>query len=448
MPSGIEILKLLPKTNCGDCGQPTCLAFAMNIATGKMELAACPHVTQEARAALAESAAPPIREVSVGVGPDKVTVGGETVLFRHEKTFFHKPGLAVLLTDAMTDSEIDTKITALTAHRFDRVGMVLSAEMIAVQSITGDKERFTAIAKKAAEKAAGVILMSDAPGVMEAGLSAVAVKRPLIYAAGQGNADAMAGLAAKYQCPLAVTAPDVSTLAGLAGKVMAKGVKDIVLDCQSPSLSRLLNDQTVIRRAALKREKSLGFPTICFPERIAGGFTEEMLAANLAVAKYAGIVVLSDIRGEGIFPLLISRLNIYTDPQRPMMTAQGLYPINNPKENSPLLVTSNFSLTYFIVSGEMEASRVPAWLLVLDTEGLSVLTAWAAGKFAGDLVAGLMKKTEIAGKLTQRKVVIPGYVAVISGELEEELGDGWEVIIGPREAAHIPRFLRDMTGGA
>ncbi len=446
MPSGIEILKLLPKTNCGDCGQPTCLAFAMNIATGKMELAACPHVTDAARAALAESAAPPIREVSVGAGPDKVTVGGETVLFRHEKTFFHKPGLAVLITDAMTDAEIDAKIAGFSAHRFDRVGMVLSAEMIAVQSTTGDKERFGALAKKAADGAAGVILMSDDTGVMDAGLSAVAAKKPLIYAADQKNADAMAGLAAKYQCPVAVTAPDIPTLARLSEKVAAKGVKDIVLDCQSPSVARLLFDQTAIRRAALKREKSLGFPTICFPGRITGGFMEEMLAANLAVAKYAGIVVLSDIRGEGIFPLLISRLNIYTDPQRPMMTAEGLYPINNPKEGSPLLVTSNFSLTYFIVSGEMEASRVPSWLLVLDTEGLSVLTAWAAGKFAGDLVAGLMKKTPLVEKMTQKKVVIPGYVAVISGELEEELGDDWEVIVGPREAAHIPRFLREMAG--
>lgn len=448
MPSGIEILKLLPKTNCGDCGQPTCLAFAMNIAAGKMELAACPHVSEEARAALAESSAPPIREVTIGTGPDKVTVGGETVLFRHEKTFFHKPGLAVLITDAMNDAEIDARIAAFAAHRFDRVGLVLSAELVAVQSTTGDTERFAATAKKAAEKAAGVILMADSPGVMEAGLSAVAAKRPLIYAAGRNNADDMADLALKYQCPLAVTAEDLAALAALVQRLTAKGVKDIVLDCRSPSMSAILLNQTAVRRLALKREKSLGYPTICFPARTAGGFLEEMLAANLAVAKYAGIVVLSDIRGEGIFPLLISRLNIYTDPQRPMMTAQGLYPINNPKESSPLLVTSNFSLTYFIVSGEMEASRIPSWLLVLDTEGLSVLTAWAAGKFAGDLVAGLMKKTGIAEKLAEKRVVIPGYVAVISGELEEELGDGWEVIVGPREAAHIPRFLRDMAGTA
>jgi acetyl-CoA decarbonylase/synthase, CODH/ACS complex subunit gamma len=448
MPSGIEILKMLPKTNCGDCGQPTCLAFAMNIAAGKMELSACPHVSEEAKAALAESAAPPIREVTIGAGPEKVTVGGETVLFRHEKTFFHKPGLAVLVTDAMTDAEADAKIAAFAAHRYDRVGMVLAAELIAVQSATGAKEKFAALAKKAAGKAAGLVLMSDDPGVMEAGLSAVAEARPLIYAAGEKNADAMADLALRYRCPLAVTAPDVSALSALVERVSAKGVKDIVLDSGSASAGRILMDQTTIRRLALKRHKGLGFPTIAFPGRIAEGFEHEMLAANLAVAKYAGIVVLSDIRGEGLFPLLVSRLNIYTDPQRPMMTAQGLYPVNNPNEGSPLLVTSNFSLTYFIVSGEMEASRVPSWLLVLDTEGLSVLTAWAAGKFAGDLVAGLMKKTGIEQKVSHKKVVIPGYVAVISGELEEELGGGWEVIVGPREAAHIPRFLRDMAGAA
>ncbi len=446
MPSGIEILKLLPKTNCGECGQPTCLAFAMNIAAGKMELSACPYVSEEARAALAESAAPPIREITIGTGPDKVTVGGETVLFRHEKTFFHRPGLALLVTDAMADAEADGRIAAFAAHRYDRVGTVLSAELIAVQSTTGQKERFVQLVKKSAEKAAGVILMTDDPGVMEAGLGAAAEKRPLIYAAGQANADAMADLALKYKCPLAVAAPDVSALSELVERITARGVTDIVLDSGSQSAGRVLFDQTSIRRLALKRQKSLGFPTIAFPGRAAGGFEEEMLTANLAVAKYAGIVVVSDIRGEGIFPLLVSRLNIYTDPQRPMMTAQGVYPINNPNEGSPLLVTSNFSLTYFIVSGEMESSRVPSWLLVLDTEGLSVLTAWAAGKFAGDLVAGLMKKTGIAEKVSHKKVVIPGYVAVISGELEEELGGGWEVIVGPREAAHIPRFLRDVSG--
>jgi acetyl-CoA decarbonylase/synthase complex subunit gamma len=448
MPSGIEILKMLPKTNCGDCGQPTCLAFAMNIAAGKMELAACPHVSEEAKAALAESAAPPIREVTIGTGDGKVTVGGETVLFRHEKTFFHKPGLAVKITDAMNDAEADGAISRLKELHYDRVGLTLSAELVAVESTTGDKERFAALARKAADKGAGVILMADDPAVMEAGLAAVAATKPLIYAASEQNADAMADLALKHGCPLAVTAPDTAALAALVEHVTAKGVKDIVLDSRPPTASRLLYDQTGIRRLALKREKTLGFPTIAFPSRTASGFEQEMLLANLAVAKYAGIVVLSDVRGEGLFPLLISRLNVYTDPQRPMMTAQGLYPINNPKESSPLLVTSNFSLTYFIVSGEMEASRVPSWLLVLDTEGLSVLTAWAAGKFAGDLVAGLMKKTGVIEKLAHKKVVIPGYVAVISGELEEELGGNWEVIVGPREAAHIPRFLRDFAGAA
>jgi acetyl-CoA decarbonylase/synthase complex subunit gamma len=280
---------------------------------------------------------------------------------------------------------------------------------------------------------------------MEAALGAIAAKRPLIYCAEAANADAMADLAVKYACPLAVRAEGIEAVAQLSDRVTKKGVKEVVLDPASATLWAFLRDQTEIRRLALKRNKALGFPTIAWPAQMTTDFRREMLTAGLAVAKYAGIVVISDIRGEGIFPLLLSRLNIYTDPQRPMMTAQGLYPINNPTDGSPLLVTSNFSLTYFIVSGEIEASRIPAWLLVLDTEGLSVLTAWAAGKFAGDLVGSLMKKTGVAEKLTKKRVIIPGYVAVISGELEEELGPGWEVVVGPREAAHIPRFLREMT---
>lgn len=220
----------------------------------------------------------------------------------------------------------------------------------------------------------------------------------------------------------------------------------MVIDPSSPDLKRGLEDQTKIRRLALKKEKRVGFPTIAFPAKMTDDYMKEMLIASMYVAKYAGLVILSDIRGEGLFPLLLERLNIYTDPQRPMMTEEGVYPINNPDDASPLLVTSNFSLTYFIVSGEMEGSRVPSHLLVLDTEGLSVLTAWAAGKFAGDLVAALMKKTGIKDKLKNKKVIIPGYVAVISGELEEDLGPDWEVVVGPREAAHIPKFLREMTG--
>lgn len=447
MPSGIEILKLLPKTNCGDCGQPTCLAFAMNLAAGKAELDACPHISDEARDSLSESSAPPIKEVTIGATDGKVKVGGETVLFRHEKTFFNKTGLGVLVNDSMSDADVDGRIKRLNDLKYDRVGLTLEAEIIAVEAVSGDKDKFVALAKKAADATpGGIILISTDPALMGAALEATADKRPLIYAATADNLDAMADLALKHKCPLAVKADGIEAVAELTEKLTAKGVKDMMIDPSSPDMKRGLEDQTKIRRLALKKEKSVGFPTIVLPAKMTDDYMKEMLITSMYIAKYAGIIILSDIQGEGIFPLLLERLNIYTDPQRPMMTEEGIYPINNPDDASPLLVTSNFSLTYFIVSGELEGSRMPSHLLVLDTEGLSVLTAWAAGKFAGDLVAALMKKSGIKDKLKNKKVIIPGYVAVISGELEEDLGTDWEVIVGPREAAHIPKFLKEMAG--
>ena len=229
----------------------------------------------------------------------------------------------------------------------------------------------------------------------------------------------------------------------LSDKLTAAGLKDLVLDSGARTLRRAFEDQVFIRRAALtQKNRSLGFPTITFPCEMTKDPMKEALIAATMVAKYAGIIVLSDFQGESLFPLLVERLNIYTDPQRPMMMQQGIYPLGNPTEDSPVLITTNFSLTYFIVSGEIESSRVPSWLLVMDTEGLSVLTAWAAGKFVGDAIGAFVKKSGITDKVKHRKVVIPGAVAAISGDLEEELGSGWEVKIGPREAAHIPAYLK------
>jgi acetyl-CoA decarbonylase/synthase complex subunit gamma len=220
------------------------------------------------------------------------------------------------------------------------------------------------------------------------------------------------------------------------------GLKDLVLDGGARTVKGAFQDQIFIRRAALLNKfRPLGFPTITFPCEMADNVMKETLIASLFVAKYAGIIVLSDLEGENVFPLLLERLNIYTDPQRPMTTEQGVYPINNPDQNSPVLVTCNFSLTYFIVTGEIENSRVPTWLCVMDTEGLSVMTAWAAGKFVGDAVGPFIKKCGIADKVAHKKLVIPGYAAGILGDLEEEL-PGWEITVGPREAAHLPAFLK------
>jgi len=442
--TGIEIFKKLPKTNCGECGVPTCLAFAMKLAAGQAELAACPHVSEQAKAELEEASAPPIRPLAIGKGDKALKIGGETVMFRHEKRFVNPTGIAVLVSDKMSDSEVDSRLKKFNDLKFERVGLHLQADLVAIKGETGDPAKFEALAKKVKEKVdgRGVVLMSEDPKVLAAGDKAIADQKPLLYAATKGNAEAMAQLAKEVSCPLAVKAQSLDELAELTGKLTAAGLKDLVLDSGARTPRKVLEDQIIIRRAALmKKFRPLGFPTITFPCEMADDPMKETLLASMLVAKYAGIVVLSDLDGHSLFPLLVERMNIFTDPQRPMATTEGIYEIGGPNENSPVLITSNFSLTYFIVSGEIEGSRIPSWLLVKDTEGLSVMTAWAAGKFGADVIAPFVKKCGIAEKVKHRKLVIPGYAAVISGELEEELPD-WKIHIGPREAAHIPAYLK------
>ena len=442
--TGIEIFKLLPKTNCGDCGVPTCLAFAMNLAAGKAELTACPHVSEEAKNKLQEASAPPIRPVTVGVGDRALKVGGETVTFRHEKRFESPPGLAILIKDTMDDAEVDARLDRFGKLQYERVGLTLRPELVAVKDESGDAGKFGALAGRVKEKSdGGIILMSDNPDVLATGLKACADRKPLVYAATKDNLDKVASLVKESSCPVAVKAANLEEAAELTTKLTEAGINDIVIDSGARAMRQAFEDQVVIRNAALaKKFKPLGFPTIVFPAEMTDNSMKEAVIASVFVAKYGGIIVLSDFQGESLFPLLVERLNIYTDPQRPLATTQGIYEIGNPDENSPVLVTTNFSLTYFIVSGEIEASKVPSHLLVMDTEGLSVMTAWAAGKFVADAIGPFIKKSGITDKVKHHKLVIPGYAAAESGGLEEELPD-WEIMVGPRDASHITPYLKD-----
>jgi acetyl-CoA decarbonylase/synthase complex subunit gamma len=441
--TGIEIFKLLPKTNCKECGDPTCLAFAMKLAAGKAELSACPYVSDEAKAKLSEASAPPILPVTIGTGDRALKVGGETVMFRHEKRFENPPGLAILISDSMDDAEVGRRLEKLKKLEYERIGLTLRANLIAVKSDTGDKAKFAALVGKVKQGSdGGIILMSDNPDVMAAGLAACADRKPLLYAATEANWEKMAELAKANSCPLVVKADGLEKLAELTAKLTEAGIKDMVIDPGSRKLRQAFEDQVIIRSAALvKKFRPLGFPTIIFPAEMTDDPMKEAVIASIFVAKYGGIIVLSDFYGESLFPLLVERLNIYTDPQRPLATTEGIYEINSPNEDSPVLITSNFSLTYFIVSGEIETSRVPSYLLVKDTEGLSVMTAWAAGKFVADAIAPFVKKCGIADKVKHRKLIIPGYAAAESGGLEEELSD-WEVQVGPREGSNIPAYLK------
>ncbi len=444
--TGIEIFKLLPKTNCGKCGVPTCLAFAMALAAGKAELSACPFVSEESRVKLEEASAPPIRPVIIGAGEGKVKIGGETVMFRHEKRFENPAGIAILLSDNMSSDDIDARLERFNSLQYERVGMHLRAELAAIKCDSGDTARFRALILKVKEKSdAGLILMSENPEILKAGLEACRDKNPLLYAVTKENIDSLIPVAKEAGCPVAVRADGLEELTRLTSKLTQAGIKDIVIDPGSKDLRRALEDEIIIRRQALnKKFRPLGFPTIVFTSEMADDPMHEALIAGIFIAKYAGIIVLSDFRGESLFPLLVLRMNIFTDPQRPLATTEGIYEIGGPSEDSPVLLTCNFSLTYFIISGEIENSRVPSYLLVRDTEGLSVMTAWAAGKFGADTIAPFVKKCGIADKIKHRKLIIPGYIAMESGGLEDEL-PGWDIRVGPREGAHIPAYLKTFS---
>ena len=441
--TGIQIFKLLPKTNCKECGVPTCLAFAMNLASGKAELDACPYVSDEAREQLAEASAPPIRPVAVGKGVREAKTGGETVLYRHEKTFFNPTLFAGIITSDTPAGEVEAKLKTWNGLQYERVGLNLRPELAALKDVNGDSVAFATLAKLIAETSEfNLVLMSDKEDVISAAVATAGFKRPLIYAATEANADAFGQIALDNDLPLAVKADSIDGLIALTEKLTGMGVKDLVLDSGSRDLKQCLEDQVALRRAPLKDgNKSLGFPTITFPCEMASNIDMEALVAGMFVAKYGGIVVLSDLTTEVMFPLLLERLNIFTDPQRPMTVTEGIFEIGTPDENSPVMVTTNFALTYFIVSGEIEASKVSSWLLIKDSEGLSVLTAWAAGKFGGDDVGLFVKKCGIMDKVKHTELIIPGYAAAIAGDVEEEL-PGWTITVGPRESAHLAGFLK------
>ncbi len=441
--TGIQIFKLLPQTNCKECGAPTCLAFAMNLASGKAELDSCPYVSDEAREQLAEASAPPILPVKIGKGVRERTIGGETVLYRHEKTFYNPTILAATVASDISDDELKQKLTVWNAFQFERVGFNLRPELIVVDDANGDKDAFAKVAKTIAETSEfNLILKSDKIDVIKAGVEVTKFKRPLLYGATKDNLDDFAAVAKENDLPLSVKGDSVESLQEMTDKLRNDGHKQIVIDSGAREVKQAFEDQVAIRRAALKGgNRSLGYSTIAFASEMASNIDMETLIAAMLVAKYGGIVVMSDFTSESLFPLLLERLNIYTDPQRPMTVVEGIYPIGNADENSPVLITTNFALTYFIVSGEIEGSKVPAWLLIKDTEGLSVLTAWAAGKFAGDDVGMFVKKCGIADKVKNKELIIPGYAAAIAGEIEEELPD-WTITVGPREAPHLPAFLK------
>lgn len=440
--SGVEIFKHLPKTNCKKCGHPTCLAFAMKLAAKQASLDACPDASEDAKKILGESAAPPIRGITLGQGDKAVKVGDEICLFRHEKKFFNPNVFAVAIKASEAGDAAAKKIDAVKHSEIDRVGQKLRVDAIAVTDEGGDAAKFASVVKQAVDGAPGVpiILVSKDPVFIEAGIAHCADKRPLIYAATSENAEAMAKIAKEKKASLAIAADGLDALTALSEKVKGMGVDDLVLDSGARKVKDMIEHYTIMRRAAIKKNfKPLGYPIIAFAGR--DNSVSETMAAAIGTMKYASVIILNNVEKWKMLALLSLRQNIYTDPQVPMQVAQNVYKVGDAKDTSPLMITTNFSLSYFIVRGEVENSKVPAWLAVMDNEGLSVLTAWAAGKFTAGKIAAFITESGVEKTIKHKELIIPGYVAILSGALEEKL-PGWKITVGPREANGLPSFLK------
>ncbi len=437
--TGLDIYKLLPKTNCKECGNPTCLAFAMALAASKTSLDKCPHVSEQAKETLGGASAPPIKLVKVGKSGYERELGDEVVLFRHDKAFFHPTCIAIEISDMLSGTELEAKVEKVNALAFERVGQTVSIDMIAVRNDSGNPDTFANAVKAVADKTCfATVLISEDPAAMEKGLAVIGSSKPLIYAATEANYEKIVELAKKYDCPLAVKGEGLDATAALVEKVAAS-YKELVIDIGTRNLSQALAEMTQIRRLAIKKRfRPLGYPVIAFTA--SDNPRDEIMEASVYITKYASVVVMKADEKSQILPLTALRMNIYTDPQKPSQVEPKVYQIGAVTKDSPVYVTTNFSLTYYTVEGEISGSKIPSYIIACPTDGTSVLTAWAAGKFNGEKIAEFLKACGIEDMVSHRNIVIPGYVAVIKGALEEK--SGWKVTVGPAEASGLPAFAK------
>jgi acetyl-CoA decarbonylase/synthase complex subunit gamma len=436
----LDIYKLLPKKNCKECGDPTCLTFAMKLAGGKADIELCPYLDEQAKSVLGATTRPPIRLVKIGVGERSFAVGEEFVFYRHEKTFYHPPGILFRVEDSWTEDEIISVTKRVRDETFTRVGTELRFNGIAVDNISGSVERF-ANAVAAIEKTADLplVLISRNPDALCAALVHCGTYRPLLHVATKDNFAEMCSIAKQHDCPLVIKGGSLDEIAHLVKDCCGAGVQDLVIDLTSSSPGEYVARTTAIRQLAITRAA----PELGYPVFLDASFVPALQDAAIAlgIVKYASVIVTTPLSDASAKAVLTLRQNIYTDPQKPIQMNPGLYRIGSPGKDAPVLMTVNFSLTFFTLEGYLEATRIPCFMLIVDTEGLSVLTAVAAGKLNETLVRDSLKKFEVGNEVTHRKLIIPGYASPLSGRIED--ATGWKVLVGPRDAAEIGEFLHE-----
>ena len=439
---GLDIFKLTPKTNCKECGNPTCMAFAMKVAQGAIPIDKCPHMSDDAKATLSEATAPPMKSFKFGAGEAEHAIGGETVLFRHDKTFVSHTLFGV---NVCTKCDFDAVITEVEKVSYERIGERMYTEVLNL-AFRGDTDAYVALVKKAQGHGRALILECADAAAAAAALDVCAADKPILNGATPDNYAEMTELAKAKGVLLGVSAPDLDALYDTAAAIEKLGYKDLVLDVTGANVKDTYANAIQVRRAALKdKDRTFGYPSIVNLSKIAGGdATKQTALASMFVLKYGSIILMDGMSYAQALPLFGLRQNIFTDPQKPMKVEPGIYALNGATPDSPCATTVDFALTYFIVSGELERSGVPVNLLISDAGGYSVLTAWAAGKFSAGSIARFFKEQDIESKIASRDLIIPGKAAVLKGELEEQL-PGWNIIVAPNEATGLVKFMKDLT---
>lgn len=443
---GLDIFKLSPKKNCKECGCPTCMAFSMKVAQGSVELSKCPYFAPEALAKLSAATEPPMKTIKVGAGDAEMTLGGETVLFRHEKTFVSKTRYASSLCNCMDEAAIEARLADIPKVDYERIGERMFVEMVYVNYSADGGYDYVELVKKAAATGRVLVLGCKDVEVAKAALEVCKDGKPILNGADASNYEAMNAVATAAGVVLGVSGADLSEIHDTVEKLEGLGNKNLVIDVTGENVKDTFKNAVQLRKAALKDgDRTCGYPSIVNTVKIAKGDAHKQAALlSLFTMKYGSIVVVENMTYAEALPLYGLRQNLFTDPQKPMKVEPGIYPLNGADENSICLTTVDFALTYFLVSGELERSGVPCNLIINDAGGLSVLTSWAAGKFSSTTIAKFFEEQKIADKVKSRKLVIPGKVAVLKGEIEAKLPD-WEVIIAPNEAVQLVKFMKDLV---
>ncbi|MBQ8971667.1 MAG: acetyl-CoA decarbonylase/synthase complex subunit gamma [Clostridia bacterium] len=442
---GLDIFKLTPKKNCKECGNPTCMAFSMKVASGAISIDKCPYMSAEALASLSEATAPLMKTIEVGSGDNAHKLGGETVLFRHEKTLVSKNLYSARLSTAMSDEEIDARLATVKLVDYERIGEREFIEFITVEYAGDGADKYVALVEKAVAANRALILDCPDAEVAKAALAICKDQKPILNGANKDNLDALNAVATEAKVTLGVGGGNISDIYDNIKALEGKGNKNLVIDVTGANIKDTYANAVLVRRGNLKDgDRTLGYPSIVNIAKIADGCPHmETALASAFTLKYGSILVMDKMGYAEALALYGLRQNVYTDPQKPMKVAPGIYPLNGADENAPCSLTVDFALTYFLVSGEYERSKCPVNLLISDASGMSVLTAWAAGKFSAGTIKKFFDEFDIENKVKTRTLIIPGKVAVMKGEIEAKL-PGWNVVVGPMEAVQLVKFIKDF----